>query len=137
MTRRALVIGSQIEASRRGVRRHRMRDARPARGFDVDLRFGDAATRDGILDGYDALNRPLGRGRRRVIYYRARPVLDQQRPDDRLRIVQSIAPTDLAPSGDDDFRGITAWELAVKLAQLHRQNPQRHGDPRLLPRPRT
>lgn len=120
MSRYALVIGSQIEGLT-GVEHDtfRMRDTLRARGFAVDLRFGDTATRDGILDGYDALIARSAAGDAAVIYYSGHGLYSTNSdPGDPLRIVQSIAPTDLRCGGDTDFRGITAWELAIKLAQL-------------------
>jgi hypothetical protein len=120
MSRYALVIGSQIEGLT-GVEHDtvRMRDTLRARGFAVDLRFGDTATRDGILDGYDALIARSAAADAAVIYYSGHGLYSANSdPADELRIVQSIAPTDLRSGGDSDFRGITAWELAIKLAQL-------------------
>ena len=120
MSRYALVIGSQIEALT-GVEHDtlRMREALRTRGFVVDVRFGDAATRSGILDGYDALIARSSAGDAAVIYYSGHGLYSvNSDPVDPVRIVQAIAPTDLRSGSDADFRGITAWELAIKLAQL-------------------
>jgi hypothetical protein len=56
MTRRALVLGSQIEGLR-GVDNDTRRVAAmlDGRGFTVDLRTGGSATRAGMLAGYDQL----------------------------------------------------------------------------------
>ncbi|HEU4732777.1 MAG TPA: caspase family protein [Kofleriaceae bacterium] len=120
MTSHALVVGSQIEGLTGVVHdTHRMRDLLCARGFDVDLRLDGSATRSGILDGYDALISRARAGDAAVIYYSGHGLCSQNSdPADRLRVVQSIAPTDLRAGHDRDFRGITAWELAIKLAQL-------------------
>jgi caspase domain-containing protein len=120
MTRYALVIGSQIEGLTGADNdAGRMRDTLRARGFEVDLRTGDAATRDGILEGYNALIASAAPADAAVIYYSGHGLYSANSdPEDELRIVQSIAPTDLRAGSDADFRGITAWELAIKLAQL-------------------
>ena len=97
-----------------------------ARGFTVDVRTGDRATRQGILDGYDQLIRlsqrdpRAQRDRPAVFYYTGHGfhvVLDEE-PG---RLWQGISPTDLGKSTADDFRGITASELSIKQAQLTRQ----------------
>lgn len=120
MRKHALVVGSQI-GSLTGVQydSERMCAALANRGFEVDLRLSSSATRAGILDGYDALISRVRRDDAAVVYYSGHGMYatNRDRQDD-LQIVQAIAPTDLAATTDDDFRGITAWELAIKLAQL-------------------
>lgn len=97
-----------------------------ARGFTVDVRTGDRATRKGILDGYDQLIRlsqrdPRSqRDRPAVFYYTGHgfhAVLDKEQG----RSWQGIVPTDMDDTTTTDFRGITAWELSIKQAQLTRQ----------------
>ena len=66
---------------------------------------------------------PIGSGVRRddaaVVYYCGHGLYATNRDrQDELQIVQAIAPTDLDATTGDDFRSITAWELAIKLAQL-------------------
>lgn len=123
MKRRALVIGSQIEGLTGAEHdARRMRDELARRGFDVDLRCGDDATRDGILDGYDALIARTTADDAAAIYYSGHGLYatnsEPGEPDERLRAVQAIAPSDLRAGDDHDFRGITGWELSLKLAQL-------------------
>jgi hypothetical protein len=120
MNKHALVIGSQI-AGLSGVGHdvEAMRDVLGDRGFKVDLRFGSTATRDGILDGYDALIARTTADDAAVLYYSGHGTYAvNEDPSDRLRIMQAIAPTDFRSGSDADFRGITAWELSIKLAQL-------------------
>lgn len=70
MTRRALVVGSQIEGLR-GVHNDvtAMVDVLTVRGFAIDQRTGDAASRAGILDGYDRLIEASSDGDAAVVYY--------------------------------------------------------------------
>jgi hypothetical protein len=120
MRKHALVVGSQI-GNLSGVQydSERMCAALANRGFEVDLRLAGEATRAGILDGYDALISRVRRDDAAVVYYSGHGLYatNRDRLDD-LQIIQAIAPTDLAATTEDDFRGITAWELAIKLAQL-------------------
>ncbi|HEX4417277.1 MAG TPA: caspase family protein [Kofleriaceae bacterium] len=120
MQRRALVVGSQIErVTGADYDASRMCELLIGRGFTVDLRLGGDATRAGILDGYDALIGATAAGDAAVVFYSGHGLYSVNRdPDDAVQIVQAIAPSDLRAGGDDDFRGITAWELAIKLAQL-------------------
>ncbi|HET9626849.1 MAG TPA: caspase family protein [Kofleriaceae bacterium] len=120
MRRHALVVGAQI-GNLTGVHYdcERMCATLANRGFEVDLRLGPAASRAGILAGYDHL---IGRVRRddaAVIYFSGHGLYAFNRDrTDELQTVQAIAPTDLDATTEHDFRGITAWELAIKLAQL-------------------
>lgn len=121
MSMHALVIGAQTHGLRGPERDAReMCDVLRDHGFAVDLRIGGDATRAGILDGYDQLiasTRPNGAA---VVYFAGHGVLAyNQDPADRNRIMQALVPTDLdLLSNRGDFRGITAWELGIKLAQL-------------------
>lgn len=120
MNKHALVIGSQTQGLR-GVENdaHGMRDVLRSYAFDVDLRLGDTATRDGILDGYDQLIAKLLPGDAAVVYYSGHGTFAiNQDPADRIRTMQSLVPTDIQSGNTADFRGITAWELSIKLAQL-------------------
>jgi hypothetical protein len=117
MARRALVLGSQIEGLR-GVDNDccRMAALLDARGFAVDLRTGDAATRDGMLAGYDQLISASSAEDAAVVYYCGHGY--HARVPDEGRSWQCIAPTDLRAGTVADWRGITAWELSIKQAQL-------------------
>src|SRR5262245_19040106 len=116
MTRRALLIGSQIEGLG-GVEADlgRMRSLLGDRRFVIDERVGDRATRAGILDGYDRLIAESGRDDVAVIYYSGHGSLKGMvaQPDGaRLAYgahvpdtIPFIVPTDYRQSTDDDFRG--------------------------------
>lgn len=116
--KRALVVGSQIEGLR-GVEGDTvlMEEMLVARGFQVDRRIRDHATRAGILAGYDALIEASQEGDVAVVYYGGHG-FHAALESEQLRSWQCIAPTDLRKSGVDDWRGITAWELSIKQAQL-------------------
>ncbi|MFE8599872.1 caspase family protein [Archangium violaceum] len=125
MARRALVIGSQTY-DLKGV----VSDARglssvlQARGFEVDLRVGQDATREGILEGYHRLIRSCSAGDCAVVYFSGHGgrVRDPEyRPDGRPRLSsheQFIVPEDFQFSREGDFRGITALELSALQARL-------------------
>jgi hypothetical protein len=117
MTRRALVLGSQIEGLH-GVDNdtRRMAAMLDTRGFEIDLRVGAEATRAGILAGYDQLIVASGPDDAAVVYYCGHGyhavVAEEGRP------WQCIVPTDLREGSVTDWRGITAWELSIKQQQL-------------------
>jgi len=120
MNKHALVIGSQTgDLLGVGYDVERMREVLGDRGFQVDLRFGHTATRDGILAGYDALIARATEDDAAVLYYSGHGTYaTNQDSTDQLRIMQAIVPTDYHSGSEADFRGITAWELSIKLAQL-------------------
>lgn len=121
--RRALVIGAQTYGLR-GVEPDvaAMAAALGALGFEVDRRTGTEATRQGILDAYRRLIARTGAGDMALVYFSGHGgyVLpgpgETTRPGDNDR--QFIVPTDFHESAPGDFRGITAVELAVLLAEL-------------------
>ena len=117
MARRALVLGSQIEGLR-GVDNdaRQMTAMLQARGFDVELRTGADATRAGILAGYDALIAACDRDDAAVVYYCGHG--HHASVPHEGRSWQCIVPTDLRQGTVTDWRGITAWELSIKQAQL-------------------
>jgi len=129
LNRRALVIGSQI-AGLQGVEHDvaRMKEALAGRGFAVDLRIGGDATRAGILDGYAALIRDAAPGDAAVVYYSGHggyvvnpdPRAGSPEHPEVPQAMQLIVPTDAPQSTDEDFRGITSWELSLHLADLTR-----------------
>lgn len=116
--KRALVLGSEIKGLN-GVERDTLGVAEmlKKRGFDVDRRTGERATRAGILEGYDALIKASKEGDAAVVYYSGHGFYASL-AEHGLRSWQCIAPTDLDASTADDWRGITAWELSIKQAQL-------------------
>src|SRR5262245_37015419 len=95
----------------------------PDFGFEVELLLGSAASRAGILAGYQAIIERAEPGDAVVIYFSGHGGLAIA-PDlssgalalpGQLRF---IAPTDFAQTTEDDFRGISAWELSQLLRQL-------------------
>jgi hypothetical protein len=115
---RALVVGSPGD-NLRGVDHdvRTMAELLRERGFAVEVRTGDRATRAGILAGYNELIAQVRPDEPAVFYYAGhgfRAVVECE----PLRSWQGISPTDLSASTTDDFRGITAWELSIKQAQL-------------------
>ena len=152
--KRALLCGSQIEGLR-GVTQdvQRMAAHLAQRGFEVQTRTGERATRAGILAGYDELIAASAPGDAAVFFYAGhggRATL----PGEHGRTWRCIAPTDLRAGTDDDWRGITGWELSIKQAQLtartanatvildcchaammSRDAAPRHAIPRALPHP--
>jgi hypothetical protein len=127
MAKRALVIGSQI-IGLRGVEHdvRRMAAALAARGFAVDARTGADASRAGILDGHAALTAASQPGDAAVVYYSGHggrvintdPRAGSREHPDVPRQLQLVVPTDYEESTDDDFRGISGWELSLLLADL-------------------
>lgn len=115
---RALVVGSAgttLQAVDRDVRA--MAEMLCRRGFTVDVRSGEQATRCGILEGYDALIRDVQPDEPAVFYYTGHgfhtPVANEP-----LQVCQGICPFDLHAGTAADFRGITSWELSIKQAEL-------------------
>lgn len=124
MKQHALVIGSPGSTGLYGERLQGVEhDTRvmatmlALRGFHVDTCVGPEATRDGILAGYDRLIARCDEGDAAVLYYSGHgfytlPAQESGQP------WHGIVPVDLDASTDDDFRGITAWELSIKQTQL-------------------
>lgn len=115
--KRALVLGSQIEGLR-GVENDTlaMKAMLEAREFKIDLRTDDQATRDGILAGYEALIEQSGPDDTAVVYYSGHGFYGAVAGQSTTW--QCIAPTDLRDGTQDDFRGITAWELSILQGRL-------------------
>jgi hypothetical protein len=124
MKRRALVIGSPGSTGLSGALLQGVEHDTGAmtamlarRGFDVDVCVGPAATRDGILAGYDRLIAGCTEGDAAAIYYSGHGFYTLS-AQEAGRPLHGIVPVDLDGSTDHDFRGITAWELSIKQAQL-------------------
>lgn len=120
MAKRALVIGSQT-AGLKGVDgdAKRMAEALRRRGFEVDLRVAGDATRDGILGGYERLERDARKDDVLIVYYAGHgALLDAGKSARGLPFIQAIIPTDFFPIKDKDFRGISSFELSAKLRTL-------------------
>lgn len=87
------------------------------RGFAVDVRTRQAATRDGILQAYDELIAKVRPDQPAVFYYTGHgwySIADTESG----AAWQGICPADVAATTRDDFRGITSWELSIKQVQL-------------------
>ena len=121
MVKRALIIGSQT-GGLSGVHAdvNAIGQVLERRGFTHDTRTGVKATRDGILEGYEALiaaHRPEDAA---VIYYSGHGgrALNTSAPEGHAtRYLQFLVPTDFDPS-DGGFRGIFSFELSALLARL-------------------
>lgn len=114
--KRALVVGSQIEGLK-GVHNDTaaMQRFLEARGFDVELRIDDRANRAGILAGYDRLIEASAPGDAAVFYFSGHGWYGAS---SARQPWQYIVPTDIRDGTATDWRGITAWELSLKQAQL-------------------
>lgn len=119
MNKRALVIGSRLppllgtENDADAMERLLI-----ARGFMVDKRTGAAASRQGILDGYERLIRDVDRDGAAVFYYAGHggyAANPNAGLGQRAR-VQCLFPTDWTDTGE--FRAILDVELSVLLARL-------------------
>jgi hypothetical protein len=126
--RRALVIRStysEVGGTKNDVAC--MTAALTARGFEIDTCDGDAATRAGILAAYDRLIERSESGDAAVVYYTGHGGLTRNasyREGDGLpRALQHLRPTDFGATTDDDFRGISSFELSVKQDTLTRKTP--------------
>jgi hypothetical protein len=127
MTRRALLIGSQtfgLTGANPDVAL--MAETLDGRGFDCDVHIDDAATRHGILDGYERLieETPEGSDDPVVIYYSGhggRTALadweERQRRGQRSHL-RYLVPFDMEASTDTDFRGLLAEELSALQRRL-------------------
>ena len=114
----ALLVGSPgttLQGIDQDVRE--MAEMLQARGFVVDTRTGDRATRAGILAGYDALI-DSARADEPAVFYYAGHGFYAFPPTEPTKSWQGICPTDFHHRTDDDFHGITAWELSLKQARL-------------------
>jgi len=96
-----------------------------ARGFELVARDGPGASRDGILRACDELIAGACAGDAIVIYYVGHGGLATNgtyTPDAELpRYIQHLCPTDFGQTTDDEFRGISTFELALRLAALTRK----------------
>ncbi|MBC7978013.1 MAG: caspase family protein, partial [Myxococcales bacterium] len=118
MAKRALVIGAKVAPLRGPEDDAAMMQAMlEGRGFEVDVRIADRATRAGILAGYDRLIAASQPGDAAVIYYSGHGSYGQVLREDS-RSWQAIVPVDYPDSTDCDWRGVTAWELSIKQAEL-------------------
>ena len=125
--KRALLVAAQHEGLSAPERdAARLRDALVARDFTVDLRRGADASRAGILEGLAALIAATAPGDAALFHYGGhggRFVNPDPRAGDPDHPAvpldaQYLVPTDYRESTDDDFRGISAWELRAQLAAL-------------------
>jgi hypothetical protein len=89
------------------------------RGFDVDVRTGDHATREGILAGYDALIARARADQPAVFYFAGHGFCAHVETAPSI-LCQGIHAADRAATTADDFHGITSWELSIKQTELTR-----------------
>lgn len=119
MTKRALVIGSEIDGLR-GVGNdvRAIGDRLCDRGFTVDVRIGADASREGITDGYQRLVNDSRAGDPTVIYFSGHGCrLENVAPRAGERaVVKCLVPTDWTASGS--FRGIIDLELSTWTFEL-------------------
>ena len=128
MTRRALLVGApmglegvhnDIVAMAAAMRRHGFTDIRRCEG--------PAACRDGILRAYRQLIAETRAGDAVLVYYSGHGGYVEP-PSGQARRVgandrQFIVPTDWRTPTPEDFRGVTAVELSVLLAELTLKTP--------------
>jgi Caspase domain len=123
MARRALLIGAQTFGLK-GVDQDvaTMAAALTNRGFDIRCCEGPKATRDGILGAYRQFIVDTEAGDAVVVYYSGHGGYARPLPGETVEVAsndrQFIVPWDFRKPTPDDFRGITAVELSVLLAQL-------------------
>jgi hypothetical protein len=124
MTGWGLVIGSGFDDPR-GVENDAelIGDLLTGRGFAVETLLGPRATRAGILAAWDAIAAGARPDDAVAIYYAGHGalVLNTERQARRFELPASfraICPTDYGESTDDDFRGISSFELSIKLAAV-------------------
>ncbi len=128
MARHALVIGASLEVPAVGpaceeLDAERMAEMLRRYGFEVERLERAGATRDGIFAGYRRLIEHVTSGDAAVVYFAGHGgmVIDPAAPAGVCalpRRFQFIAPTDYAETTEDDFRGISAWELSQLLREL-------------------
>jgi len=134
---RALVIGawqppSSTERSPADRDAERVSELLASRGFQISLLTGSKATRAGILGGYTELVGSVEASEAAVIYFSGHGGLvtdlgaelgDDDAPDELPvpETFQFIAPHDYQLGTDEDFRGISSWELSLLLEGLTRQ----------------
>ena len=97
-----------------------------SRGFEIETCEGARATRTGTLRALDELIGGAADGDAVAVYYVGHGGLctnNQYTPDDieLPRYVQHICPSDFAATADGDFRGISTFELSLRLAALTRR----------------
>jgi len=126
MTRRALIIQSDYDPLA-GFRNSAacIGQVLRSRGFEIERCEGPGATRAGILKAYDELIARASTEDAIVIYYTGHGGLTTNQtytPDTDLpRYIQNICPTDYGSTTDDDFRGVSSFELSLQLAALTRK----------------
>ncbi|HEX2687418.1 MAG TPA: caspase family protein [Kofleriaceae bacterium] len=96
-----------------------------SRGFEIELCADREATRAGILQAYDRLIQGTRSDDAVAVIYIGHGGLTTNQnysPNaDLPRCIQNICPTDFGKTTDDDFRGISSFELSLQLAALTRK----------------
>ena len=121
MTKRALVIGSQVHQLR-GVEHDvaDVRDTLARRGFEVEVRLGEQATRHGILEGYQRLIAQSEADDTAFLYYSGHGYRSRHAAEGQPRL-QGIVPTDFEETMRAGSAGISSWELSMNLERLTRK----------------
>lgn len=121
MNKRALLIGSQVHQLR-GVEHDvgDVRDTLARRGFELDVRLGGRATRDGILEGYQRLIAQSGPEDVALVYYSGHGFRSRLAAEGQPRL-QGIVPTDFDEVLRAGTAGISSWELSMNLERLTRK----------------
>lgn len=119
MSKLALVIGSEV-LGLRGTENDacEVRDALARRGFSVELRLGERASRAGILEGLRVLTEAARPGDCAVVYYAGHGAYTRSPELGNRRRFQALVPTDWEKTTLDDYRGISTWELSCNLHRL-------------------
>jgi uncharacterized caspase-like protein len=123
VAKRALIVASGFGAVRG---RHNnaacIAQVLAPRGFEIAYCVDDRATRAGILECYLRLIAECQSDDAAVVYYTGHGGLVTNRDYATDTLVphrfQYICPTDYAQTRDDDFRGVSALELSLLLAEL-------------------
>jgi hypothetical protein len=123
MRPRALIIRSDHDELPGGANNAEcMSQLLHARGFDIIPCLGAAASREGILVAYKELIADTTADDAVVVYFTGhggRAINSRYAPNSDLpRYVQLICPTDYANTRDDQFYGISNFELSLLLAAL-------------------
>ncbi len=122
MTQRALVVGAETQGLTGCVDDcKRIVAWLEKAGFaadDIELVVNDAATRAGILAGYQRLVDKSSEGDVALVFYSGHGHYAVSGRENDPRIFQGIVPFDYKQSSDTDYRGISSIELSIFMRRL-------------------